>query len=151
LSIFWRATVADDPVFRWAVLPDYAREGLREWVQSGSLPSNWPNLITVGLQRLVNDDGKTMALFMPTLVRDHVGQFEFVFICGGFMFSFFVPPRPDQAYSRTTAIKPQSHTIRIKNVDFLAVKEIREMIELMMTANKSDALSKGVERFLGSR
>jgi hypothetical protein len=147
MSIFWRATVADDPVFLLAVLPDYAREGLREWVLSGSLPRNWPDLITVGLQRLVKEDGKTVALFMPTFVRDHVSQFEFVFACGGFMFSFFVPPRPDQVYARTTAIKPRSHTIRIKAVDFLAVKEIREVIGQMIGAPKSDALVKSKDKW----
>ena len=151
MSIFWRATVADDPAFRLAVLPDYARDELRKWVLSGSLPRNWTNLITVGIQRLINDEGKTVALFMPTFVRDHANQFEFVFACGGFIFSFFVPPRPDQVYARNTAIKPLSHTIRIKNVNFLAVEEIRTTIERMKGASRSDALVMGIEAFLGPK
>lgn len=147
ISIFWRATVARDPVFQLAVLPDYAKDELREWLLLGSMPRNWPDLITVGLQRLVNDDGRAIALFIPTFLREHVNQFEFVFACGGFMFSFFVPPRPNQVYARTTAIKPRSHIIRIKNIDFMAVDEIREVIELMKDGVKSDALIKGMERF----
>jgi hypothetical protein len=147
MSIFWRATVADDPIFRLAVLPDYAREELRQWVLSCSLPRNWSDLITVGIQRLVNNDGETISLFISPFVRNHVSQFEFVFVCGGFMFSFFVPPRPNQVYARTTAIKPRSHTIRIKNLDFLAVEEIRDAIDWMIETQKSDAFVKGMDAF----
>ena len=147
LSIFWRAAIAGDPMFKWVSVPDYMLEELRRWVLAGVPPSNWATLITVRVHRLVAPNGTPFEALMPPGVRQLESQFEFVFVCGGLYMSFALPAMPGDSRRKIMALRPRANVVRIQNLHFEDVPEFQEAIFQMMAADIPPKVYKAMEGF----
>jgi len=132
LSIFWRGVISTYPEFRYAFVPDYVIEGLRTWILSGKIPSDWGRLVSVQVAELKNEHGQTMGILAPAFFRQKADCFEFVFICGGFMLVFAIPPAPVMAHGRRRKLCPGSQIIWIERFHYHEVAEISRLVDEML-------------------
>jgi hypothetical protein len=144
LSIFWRAAESSHPAFTYPLVPSYVREALRTWLLRRRIESQWHQLIAIKIQQIRDNEGRTVELLAPPFYRKTDQQFEFVFVCGGYLFSFAIPPLAEQIFSRTKGLKPHSRIVRIERINFQQVPEILSAVRSMRRAEVSDSVRKAV-------
>lgn len=137
VSVFWRAVISDHEAFSWAVLPSYMEEAMRSWILDKRLDPRWGNLIEIRSQFLLlpGSDSESADVLIRPFVRTKPKSFEFVFICGGYCWTFVIPPEqtvqsPGRGDGR---MRPGSRTLRIGKLPMLEVPELREAVKDMLS------------------
>lgn len=155
VSVFWRAAISTHPAYVYPVLPDYMKDEMRSWLQAGRLPTNWFRLIEVKVQRIVfpgDDDGQLLPLIAPFIRQpDERRSFEFVFVCGGYCWTFTIPPSGDQIFSRSKAIRPAALSVHVANVHFSKIPELEELLIGMLETPMDLELEAKIRRFTTRR
>lgn len=128
LSIFWRATHADLPEFRWALVPDYISSEIGSWILNRSIPRLWQNLVNVDLLRIVGSNGEAISFLMTPQVRQHETKYEYVFAFAGFLVIFTIPPVAAPS-SRKFSLRHGSRIIRAKKIHYRQIPEIAFFFE----------------------
>jgi len=138
LSIFWRATISNYPAFTRVLVPPYVTDELRLWIYTKRIPSTWHQLITIKVQELKDKNhNKTQLLVTPfDRSSSEKKQFDFVFICGGFCMTFSLPPLPNQLFSKTKTLRPQSRIVRIEKIWYETVPELKIMVDIMLAEKR---------------
>lgn len=154
LSVFWRATAATHEAFVWATVPTYMSEEMRSWVLEGRLVPRWHQLVDVRVQRLVlpgGDDVSADFLLRP-FIRQGV-NFEYVFVCGGYCWTFGIPPLQTRGPNTIPqgTLAPDRLTVRIGKVPFTAVPELAAGMREMLSTPVPPEVQATIDQFIARR
>lgn len=143
LSIFWRAIVSKHPAFIWAAVPQYVTDELRTWIFTKHIPSTWHRLITIRVQELQDRNQRRISFLLSPFYRkqETIPQFDFVFICGGYCVTFSLPSLPDQIFSRTKTLRPNSRIVRIEKTGYELIPELNRMVQAMLETRLPDNIA----------
>jgi hypothetical protein len=133
ISIFWRAAISSHPAYRLMLLPAYMTDEMRDWIRVGRMPTRWHALVEIKLEKVTFPEDVDLRCLIAPFHRDgsETRGFQFVFICGGYCWTFTIPPARDQIFSRSGALRPASQSVRINKVRFSEIPELHMFFSTM--------------------
>lgn len=152
LTIFWRAAVAEQDAYKGALLPSNMLEELRVIIRSGRLPARWPNALSIKVEAIVVD-GVAVEFLIAPFFREpkERKQYDFVFICGGYCFTFSIPPLENRSSRVSGLVASQSNIIRIRNVSPEAIPELKKLIDEMLMQPLPDNIQDKIVQLMKKR
>lgn len=150
VSVFWRAVISDHEAFTWTVLPSYMEEAMRTWILNKELEPKWNRLIEIRSQLLLlpGSESKSADILIRPFVRQKPNSFEFVFICGGYCWTFVIPPEQGAGILGKSdgRIRPGTRTLRIGKLPMLDVPELRDAIKDMLSTPMPSHIQAALEQ-----
>lgn len=146
ITIFWRAAVSNMDEFRLTVAPDYVLEEMRQWIINESIVPNWDRLIGIKIVEVMAGPEDTLFSIVPPFFESKFDHFDFIFVCGGFMLTYTMPPTWSKGFSRMTSLCAGSPIVWIERENYRDIPVMNRLINAMKGASIPESIRKLQER-----
>lgn len=144
ISILWRSAISTRREFYKVFLPVFYAEQMRQWLLNDIKPSIWRLMVATKIQEVRENKQRLPIVLIPFMrKRTPEPPWDYVFICGGFCFTFSMP---SPFLQQPEAILPGGDRIRIPAVEITDIPEAKEMYDQIHMDNFPPKVRVEIER-----